>query len=86
MPTSAHWEVTNLQRISVKTVHSAWADVGIGPYKPFLGSVGNFELLQITRERSKKTEEVFLVGSRGLRGEIEIPPGLKLQTSEAFAI
>ena len=34
-----------------------------------------FELLQTTREKSRKTEAVFLVGSRGLRGEIEIPPG-----------
>ncbi len=37
--------------------------------------VRNFGLLQISREKSRKTEEVFLVGSRGLRGEIEIPPG-----------
>ena len=29
----------------------------------------NFELLQITRERSKKTEEVFLVGSRRSGGK-----------------
>ena len=38
-------------------------------------SVGNFELYQASREKSRKTEAVFLVGSRGLRGEIEIPPG-----------
>ncbi len=32
MPTSARWEVTNSPKIPVKTVYSAWADVGIGPY------------------------------------------------------
>lgn len=30
----------------------------------------------LSREKSRKTEAVFLVGSRELRGEIEIPPGL----------
>ena len=32
MPTSAHWEVSNLSKITVKTVRSAWADVGTDPY------------------------------------------------------
>ena len=32
MPTLARWEVTNSPKIPVKAVHSAWADVGIGPY------------------------------------------------------
>ena len=38
----------------------------------------DLELLQITREKSRKTEAVFLVGSRGPGGGggIEIPPGL----------
>ena len=31
MPTSARWEVANSPQITVKTVHSARADVGIGP-------------------------------------------------------
>ena len=33
MPTSALWVVTNSPGIFVEPVHSAWADVGIGPYK-----------------------------------------------------
>ena len=53
---------------------------------PFKGSQGrggerpyqvhpDLELYQASRERFKKTEAVFLGASRGLRGEIEIPPG-----------
>ena len=76
MPTSAHRGVSNSPKISVKSVQSAWADVGIGPYNAFKNRVGIFELFLVSREKSKKTEAVFLVGSRGLRGEIEIPPGL----------
>ena len=34
MPTSALWEIANLPQISVKTVQSAWVDVGIDPYRP----------------------------------------------------
>ena len=77
MPTSAHRGVSNSPKISVKSVQSAWADVGIGPYNAFKNRVGIFELFLVSRERSKKTEAVFLVGSRGLRGEIEIPPGAR---------
>ena len=50
-------------------------DVGIDPYNTYADNIRNSELLQISRERSKKTEAVFLVALRGLRGEIEIPPG-----------
>ena len=32
-------------------------------------------MLHVSREKSRKTEGVFLVASRGFRGEIEIPPG-----------
>ena len=39
------------------------------PYKSFSNSVRNSELLQISRERSKKTEAVFLVGSRRSGGK-----------------
>ena len=48
---------------------------GIGPYKSFLNSVRNFELLQILREKSRKTEGVFLVGSRKSGGKRN-PSGL----------
>lgn len=60
------WERCSVRRESAD-LHST--------YKAHKNSVGNFELLQVSRERSKKTEAVFLVGSRGLRREIEIPPG-----------
>ena len=54
---------------------SRTAVAGIDPYEAYKYSARRFELFQISRERSKKTEAVFLVGSRGLRGKIEIPPG-----------
>ena len=44
------------------------ADVGIGPYKCCTHCVGNFEQFQASREKSRKTEAVFLAASRGLRG------------------
>ena len=73
---------TDSPQIFEKTVQSAGRTESSAP----TNSVGNFERYQASREKSRKTEAVFLVGSRGLRGEIEIPPVLKLQTSEAFAI
>ena len=63
----------NFPKITVKTVHSARADVGIGPYNAYKNSVGFFELLQFSRERSKKTEAVFLVASWGGRGKSKSP-------------
>ena len=48
---------------------SRTAVTGIGPYKSFLNSVRNFELLQVSREKSRKTEAVFLVGSRRSGGK-----------------
>ena len=51
------------------------AVTGIDPYEAYKYSARRFELFQISRERSKKTEAVFLAGSRGLRREIEILPG-----------
>ena len=73
MPTSAHWGVSNAPKISVKSVQSAWADVGIGPYNAFKNRVGIFELFLVSRERSKKTEAVFLVGSRRPGGKSKSP-------------
>ena len=75
MPTSAHWGVSNSPKISVKSVQSAWADVGIGPYNAFKNRVGIFELFLVSRERSKKTEAVFLVALKGVPGKIKISPG-----------
>ena len=49
--------------------------MGIGPYKSFLNSVRNFELLQVSREKSRKTEGGFLGRFKEVRREIEIPPG-----------
>ena len=48
---------------------SRTAVTGIGPYKSFLNSVRNFELLQVSREKSRKTEGVFLAGSRRSGGK-----------------
>ena len=60
-------------KISVKSVQSAWADVGIGPYNAFKNRVGIFELFLVSRERSKKTEAVFLVASRRSGGKSKSP-------------
>ena len=73
--TLARWEVPNSPKISVKPVHSAGSMWASTPTNLRGDCVGNFELHQISRERSKKTEAVFLGALRGLRGEIEIPPG-----------
>ena len=45
------------------------AVTGIDPYEAYKYSARRFELLQISRERSKKTEAVFLVASRRFRGK-----------------
>ena len=60
---------TDSPQIFEKTVQSAGRTESSVP----TNSVGNFELYQASREKSRKTEGVFLVGSRG-PGEIEIPP------------
>ena len=44
MPTSALWEPTNSPQISVKTVRTARADVGIGPY------IGPYKRLQKNKQ------------------------------------
>ena len=73
MPTSAHRGISNSPKISVKSVQSARADVGIGPYNAFKNRVGIFELFLVSRERSKKTEAVFLVASRRSGGKSKSP-------------
>ena len=57
-------------------VTSQRADVGIGPYNAFTDNISNFELCQIPRERSKKTEAVFLGALKGAPGGNRNPPGL----------
>jgi len=52
-----------------KTGASCRIDVGIDPYKAFSRIVRNFGLLQSSRERSKKTEAVFLVALRRSGGK-----------------
>ena len=48
---------------------SRTAVAGIDPYEAYKYSARRFELFQISRERSKKTEAVFLVGSRRAGGK-----------------
>ena len=43
--------------------------MGIDPYEACTHSVRSFELLHISREKSRKTEAVFLVGSRRTGGK-----------------
>ena len=69
MPTSARWEVANSPKIPVKYGASCRVDVGIDPYEACTHGVRSFELLHISREKSRKTEEVFQVGSRRAGGK-----------------
>ncbi len=73
MPTSARWEVTNSPQIPVKSVYTAGSMWASTPTKLFSRNVGNFELLQISREKSRKTEGVFPVASRGSGGKSKSP-------------
>ena len=52
---------------------SRTAVTGIGPYKRCTHCVRISELFQVSRERSKKTEAVFLVGSRRSGGKSKSP-------------
>ena len=56
---------------------SRTAVTGIGTYEAYKYSARRFELFQISRERSKKTEAVFLVGSRRSGGKSRFPPNRK---------
>ena len=65
---------TGKRQTHIRNVHSSRTVVtGIAPYEAFSKNVRNSEMLQVSREKSRKTEGVFLVASRGLRGKIEIP-------------
>ena len=60
---------TNSPQIFEKAVQSAGRTESSAP----TNSVGNFELYQASREKSRKTEAVFLVGSRGSGGKSKSP-------------
>ena len=52
---------------------SRTAVTGIDPYNAYRRCIKNSELLQVPREKSRKTEGVFLVALRDSVGKIEIP-------------
>ena len=54
---------------------SRTAVTSIDPYNAYRRCIKNSELHQASREKSRKTEGVFLVGSRGAGGN-QNPPGL----------
>ena len=56
-----------------KTGASCRVDVGIDPYNAYRRCIKNSELHQASREKSRKTEGVFLVGSRGAGGKSKSP-------------
>ena len=60
---------TNSPKISVKNSAFCRADRVDRPYNACMDGARNFELFQITREKSRKTEEVFLVGLRRSGGK-----------------
>lgn len=69
--------VLSAPEIPVKSGAACGRTESSAPYRMrWTYSVRISELPQASREKSRKTEAVFLVGSRGLRGEIEIPPGI----------
>jgi hypothetical protein len=52
-----------------KTGASCRVDVGIDPYNAYRRCIKNTELLQVLREKSRKTEGVFLVTLRDSGGK-----------------
>ena len=52
-----------------KTGASCRVDVGIDPYNAYRRCIKNSELLQVPREKSRKTEAVFLVALRASVGK-----------------
>ena len=52
-----------------KTGASCRVDVGIDPYNAYRRCIKNSELLQVPREKSRKTEGVFLVALRDSVGK-----------------
>ena len=62
---------TGKRQIHIRNAPSSRTAVtGIDPYEAFSGNVRNLELLQITREKSGKTEAVFPVGYEFLHCKI----------------
>ena len=85
MPTSVRWEVTDSPQIPVKSGAACGRTESSAPYRMrWTYSVRISELPQASREKSRKTKGVFLVASRGLRGEIEIPRARFLIATFAF--
>ena len=62
MPTSARWEVANSPQITVKTVHSARADVGIGPYALRQSQNASFACVL---ERKKEADRISSLALQG---------------------
>ena len=58
-----------IQKITDYCISTDAGDLVFYIIKPTNISVGNSELLQISREKSRKTEEVFQVGSRRAGGK-----------------
>ena len=68
--------VLSAPQIPVKSGAACGRTESSAPYRMrWTYSVRISELPQASREKSRKTKGGFLVASRGLRGEIEIPPG-----------
>ena len=67
-----------------RLVHSAGPTVGISPCEAYKNSVRNFVLLQISREKTRKTEAVFLVAFKVAPGESEIFPARFLFVTFSF--
>jgi hypothetical protein len=56
-----------------KTGASCRVDVGIDPYNAYRRCIKNSELLQVPREKSRKTEAVFPVALRRSGGKSKSP-------------
>ena len=68
---------TGKRQTHIRNVPSSRTVVtGIAPYEAFSKNVRNSEMLQVSREKSRKTEGVFSGRFKGAPGENRNPPGL----------
>ena len=79
MPTSAREEVANSPKASVKAVHSARADVGIGPYRREFGGVCESRPQQALVKRKQRFVDlknvILFLPNKILNNHIELAAG-----------
>ena len=76
MPTSARQNAPFLRKFSANSQLPSGPKRASAPTKLYTNGIEKFELLQASRERSKKTKGVFLGALKGAPGGNRNPPGL----------